>query len=274
MKTTIRKAIAATLLVSTLSVSLPSWAIFGIGDIVYDPTNWVENAGQYLAQLDEVATTISQYEQMLLDTERWLLDKTGITALFRLQRAYQLAVGKAYGIYGRLEGLVGGGLTRDLLNAVYASSYATTPTRPELIDKLGDALDSDSLAALNDYLDVQRGREEQAQELLQDISSSMIASEERRGAIEDMQIELNGLGDMSELATLQTMAAAQGLQMQQTQEHLAVTEKLLWQINEQQRIETDDRNRVIERLDQSFLEGRLERVGGSANPYVDLVRGG
>ncbi|MGH8537026.1 MAG: hypothetical protein ACREXM_11315 [Gammaproteobacteria bacterium] len=274
MKTTIRKAIAATLLVSTLSVSLPSWAIFGIGDIVYDPTNWVENAGQYLAQLDEVATTISQYEQMLLDTERWLLDKTGITALFRLQRAYQLAVGKAYGIYGRLEGLVGGGLTRDLLNAVYASSYATTPTRPELIDKLGDALDSDSLAALNDYLDVQRGREARAQELLQDISSSMIASEERRGAIEDMQIELNGLGDMSELRTLQTMAAAQGLQMQQTQEHLAVTEKLLWQINEQQRIETDDRNRVIERLDQSFLEGRLERVGGSANPYVDLVRGG
>ena len=76
-----------------------------------------------------------------------------------------------------------------------------------------------------------------------------------------MQIELNGLGDMSELATLQTMAAAQGLQMQQTQEHLAVTEKLLWQINEQQRIETDDRNRVIERLDRSFLEGRLERVG-------------
>ena len=53
MKTTIRKAIAATLLVSTLSVSLPSWAIFGIGDLVYDPTNWVENAGQYLAQLDE-----------------------------------------------------------------------------------------------------------------------------------------------------------------------------------------------------------------------------
>ena len=139
---------------------------------------------------------------MLLDTERWLLDKTGITALFRLQRAYQLAVGKAYGIYGRLEGLVGGGLTRDLLNAVYASSYATTPTRPELIDKLGDALDSDSLAALNDYLDVQRGREERAQELLQDISSSMIASEERRGAIEDMQIELNGLGDMSELRDL------------------------------------------------------------------------
>ncbi len=274
MKTTIRKAIAATLLVSTLSVSLPSWAIFGIGDLVYDPTNWVENAGQYLAQLDEVATTISQYEQMLLDTERWLLDKTGVTALFRLQRAYQLAVGKAYGIYGRLEGLVGGGLTRDLLNAVYATSYATTPTRPELIDKLGDALDADSLAALNDYLDVQRGREARAQELLQDISSSMIASEERRGAIEDMQIELTGLGDMSELATLQTMAAAQGLQMQQTQEHLAVTEKLLWQINEQQRIETDDRNRVIERLDRSFLEGRLERVGGSANPYVDLVRGG
>lgn len=274
MKTTIRKAIATTLLVSALSVSLPSWAIFGIGDIVYDPTNWVENAGQYLAQLDEVATTISQYEQMLLDTERWLLDKTGVTALFRLQRAYQLAVGKAYGIYGRLEGLVGGGLTRDLLNAVYASSYATTPTRPELIDKLGDALDADSLAALNDYLDVQRGRETRAQELLQDISSSMLASEERRGAIEDMQIELNGLGDMSELATLQTMAAAQGLQMQQTQEHLAVTEKLLWQINEQQRIETDDRNRVIERLDRSFLEGRLERVGGSANPYVDLVRGG
>jgi len=123
-------------------------------------------------------------------------------------------------------------------------------------------------------LDVQRGREARAQELLQDISSSMIASEERRGAIEDMQIELNGLGDMSELATLQTMAAAQGLQMQQTQEHLAVTEKLLWQINEQQRIETDDRNRVIERLDRSFLEGRLERVGGSANPYVDLVGGG
>lgn len=274
MKPTIRKAIAATLLVSALSVSLPSWAIFGIGDLVYDPTNWVENAGQYLAQLDEVATTISQYEQMLLDTERWLLDKTGVTALFRLQRAYQLAVGKAYGIYGRLEGLVGGGLTRDLLNAVYASSYATTPTRPELIDKLGDALDADSLAALNDYLDVQRGREARAQELLQDISSSMLASEERRGAIEDMQIELNGLGDMSELATLQTMAAAQGLQMQQTQEHLAVTEKLLWQINEQQRIETDDRNRVIERLDRSFLEGRLERVGGSANPYVDLVRGG
>jgi len=274
MKTTIRKAIAATLLVSALSVSLPSWAIFGIGDLVYDPTNWVENAGQYLAQLDEVATTISQYEQMLLDTERWLLDKTGVTALFRLQRAYQLAVGKAYGIYGRLEGLVGGGLTRDLLNAVYASSYATTPTRPELIDKLGDALDADSLAALNDYLDVQRGREARAQELLQDISSSMIASEERRGAIEDMQIELNGLGDMSELRTLQTMAAAQGLQMQQTQEHLAVTEKLLWQVNEQQRIETDDRNRVIERLDRSFLEGRLERVGGSANPYVDLVREG
>jgi len=274
MKTTIRKAIATTLLVSALSVSLPSWAIFGIGDLVYDPTNWVENAGQYLAQLDEVATTISQYEQMLLDTERWLLDKTGVTALFRLQRAYQLAVGKAYGIYGRLEGLVGGGLTRDLLNAVYASSYATTPTRPELIDKLGDALDADSLAALNDYLDVQRGREARAQELLQDISSSMIASEERRGAIEDMQIELNGLGDMSELRTLQTMAAAQGLQMQQTQEHLAVTEKLLWQVNEQQRIETDDRNRVIERLDRSFLEGRLERVGGSANPYVDLVREG
>ena len=164
MKTTIRKAIATTLLVSALSVSLPSWAIFGIGDLVYDPTNWVENAGQYLAQLDEVATTISQYEQMLLDTERWLLDKTGVTALFRLQRAYQLAVGKAYGIYGRLEGLVGGGLTRDLLNAVYASSYATTPTRPELIDKLGDALDSDSLAALNDYLDVQRGREARAQD--------------------------------------------------------------------------------------------------------------
>ena len=62
-------------LIASLGVSTPTYAIFGIGDIVFDPTTFsqsiitaTEEVSQTLKQVEEYATQLQQYENQLKNT--------------------------------------------------------------------------------------------------------------------------------------------------------------------------------------------------------------
>ncbi len=62
-------------LVASLTVSTPTYAIFGIGDVVFDPTNVaqttataIEEVSQTLKQVQEYATQLQQYQNQLQNT--------------------------------------------------------------------------------------------------------------------------------------------------------------------------------------------------------------
>ena len=62
-------------LIASLGVSTPTYAIFGVGDIVFDPTNIVqttttaiEEVNQTLKQVEQYTTQLQQYEDQITNT--------------------------------------------------------------------------------------------------------------------------------------------------------------------------------------------------------------
>jgi type IV secretion system protein TrbJ len=79
MKTYLKKTILSTsmmlVVVATLSVPIPSYAVFGVGDIVFDESVFsqslitaTEDVAQTLKQVQEYATQLQQYENQLQNT--------------------------------------------------------------------------------------------------------------------------------------------------------------------------------------------------------------
>jgi type IV secretion system protein TrbJ len=75
MKQTVNCTASILVIVAGLVVSTPTYAVFGVGDVVYDPTNITqttisatENAAQTLKQIDEYKKQLLQYENQLQNT--------------------------------------------------------------------------------------------------------------------------------------------------------------------------------------------------------------
>lgn len=149
----IRKSVAIGLI--TLSAAVPALAILGIGDIVYDPTNF-EEAVQQLAMLEQqyeqVAQTYrtvnSQYQQMLYMARKVPVD---------MKRRYQTAVtawtasapSDAFGTIGSWSAAIGGGQN-------VPSSYAAATTLLENYGSAFDVVPSDQKARIKtDYATVE-----------------------------------------------------------------------------------------------------------------------
>ena len=75
MKQTVNCSASMLVIVAGLAVSTPTYAVFGVGDVVFDPTNITqttitatENVAQTLKQIDEYKEQLLQYENQLQNT--------------------------------------------------------------------------------------------------------------------------------------------------------------------------------------------------------------
>jgi hypothetical protein len=110
-------------LLALLVLAVPAFAIFGIGDIVFDPTNF-EEAAQQLLQLEQQYQQLVQTYQMIrsqYDQMVWMARQAPVNMALRYRAlATPWAAGSATNTYGTTAGWVGGINT----GAGVASGYA------------------------------------------------------------------------------------------------------------------------------------------------------
>lgn len=105
-------------LIASLGVSTPTYAIFGVGDIVFDPTNIVqttttaiEEVSQTLKQVEQYTTQLQQYEDQITNTlapAAYVWDKAqstmnGLVSAVDTLSYYKNQVGSLDGYLGKFQ---------------------------------------------------------------------------------------------------------------------------------------------------------------------------
>lgn len=200
-------ALALSAALSPLAVS-PAYALFGLGDIVYDPTNYAQNvlqAARALQQINNQITALQNQAQMLVNQARNLtsLPYSALTELqSSIQRTQQL-LGQAQRIAYNVS----------QIEQAFQTSYgpvSTTASDQALIAGAQDRWQT-SVAGFEDALKVQAGVVGNLDTTRTQMSALVTSSQSATGALQAAQAGNQMLALQSQqIADLTATVAAQG----------------------------------------------------------------
>lgn len=201
-----RKDLIAPALAASLAVTSPAHALFGIGDIVYDPSNHAENlltAARTLTMLNQQLQQLQNEARMILNMEQHLR-RLDITRAGELR----LALNQINLILRQAESIA---------YTVTATDLAWRRLYPERYDDIsGEGLVSDAQdrwslarAAYGDSLKIQAEILERTPDDIDTLNDLLAASQSSVGGLQAAQAgnELLGL-TVKELMATRTLAAA------------------------------------------------------------------
>ncbi len=201
-----RKFLIATAVAASLVVASPAHALFGLGDIVYDPSNHAENlltAARTLTMLNQQLQQLQNEARMILNMEQHLrrLDITRATELRVALNQINLILRQA----------------ESIAHTVAATDQAWRRLYPERYDDVsGDGLLRDAherwslaRAAYGDSLRLQAEILERTPDDIDTLNDLLAASQSSVGGLQAAQTgnELLGL-TVKELMATRTLAAA------------------------------------------------------------------
>jgi hypothetical protein len=258
------KKIRAVVLTANLTAASPSWAIFGIGDIVIDPAVLAETVLMYGKEVESALNTYNQWQQAILSYERWLINATGIPKAFRVWRTTE-------SIFSRGRSLIDGNgffdrLIGDAWSTLYGYGYdPSLADLDEVYTKYSRVTDPQTAVQMTKYYEPYLLWQQDQQKVLEQYGDNLKRHDDYMSAAQDLSFQVRDFDDKeADGHNLAASASANILTAQGIGQANGHLNRIYWELNKRARMEEAVRQQALRRNFDDAEALRATQVG-----YVD-----